>query len=189
VHSRAALFLVSALSWGVLSAGASAEESWDPRLTNPNPLAGAPHWIDDRPVTLGDSDERFGYSEFVRRDHLAGSLSEARADGRFYYLGKYEVTKDQYAAVMAESCPRPKIAGRVPASGMSWFEAIEFTRKYNEWLGCPSRLNGNMPSAAARPSTRSPSASACSPWTASCATMPGSRAPAPPAAYYARSAS
>ncbi len=148
--SRALLLLVSALISGVLSAGAWAQESWDPRLTNPSPLAGdfelpmpcggamvfrrvdtatAPHWIDDRAITLGDSDERFGYSEFVRRDYLAGSLSEARADARFYYLGKYEVTKDQYAAVMAESCPRPKIAGRVPASGLTWFEAIEFTRK------------------------------------------------------------
>jgi len=155
VLSRAILLLVSALISGVLSAGAWAQESWDPRLTNPSPLAGdfelpmpcggamvfrrvdtatAPHWIDDRAITLGDSDERFGYSEFVRREYLAGSLSDARADTRFYYLGKYEVTKDQYAAVMAESCPRPKLAGRVPASGLSWFEAIEFTRKYNEWL-------------------------------------------------------
>ncbi len=56
----------------------------------------------------------------------------------YYFIGKYEVTNSQWKAVMNDACsgtgsrfsvddPRPKM-------GISWFEAVEFTRKYTEWL-------------------------------------------------------
>ena len=56
----------------------------------------------------------------------------------YFFIGKYEVSNFQWKSVMEEGCrgadgnvssddPRPKI-------GISWFDAIEFTRKYTEWL-------------------------------------------------------
>ena len=56
----------------------------------------------------------------------------------YYFIGKYEVTNFQWKAVMNDACsgtgsqfpeadPRPK-------TNISWFEAVEFTRKYTEWL-------------------------------------------------------
>jgi formylglycine-generating enzyme required for sulfatase activity len=56
----------------------------------------------------------------------------------YYFIGKYEVTNFQWKAVMNDACsgtdsqfsvddPRPKM-------DISWFEAVEFTRKYTEWL-------------------------------------------------------
>ena len=56
----------------------------------------------------------------------------------YFFIGKYEITAFQWNAVMGMSCPdsdkplspddpRPKI-------GISWFDAIDFTRRYTEWL-------------------------------------------------------
>jgi hypothetical protein len=56
----------------------------------------------------------------------------------YYFIGKYEITNFQWRAVMDDECsgsdsqfsvddPRPK-------TNVSWFEAVEFTRKYTEWL-------------------------------------------------------
>ncbi len=56
----------------------------------------------------------------------------------FYFIGKYEISTFQWKAVMDGECPgwdvrftsddpRPKI-------NISWFEAVEFTRRYTEWL-------------------------------------------------------
>lgn len=56
----------------------------------------------------------------------------------YYFIGKYEVTNFQWKAVMNDACsgtgspfsvddPRPK-------TDISWFEAVEFSRKYTEWL-------------------------------------------------------
>jgi formylglycine-generating enzyme required for sulfatase activity len=56
----------------------------------------------------------------------------------YYFIGKYEVTNFQWKAVMNDACfgtdswffaddARPK-------TDISWFEAVEFTRKYTEWL-------------------------------------------------------
>ena len=56
----------------------------------------------------------------------------------YFFIGKYEVTNFQWKAVMDDACsetgsqfsvddPRPK-------TNISWFSAVEFTRKYTEWL-------------------------------------------------------
>jgi hypothetical protein len=56
----------------------------------------------------------------------------------FYFIGKYEISTFQWKAIMDGQCPgwdvrftsddpRPKI-------NISWFEAIEFTQRYTEWL-------------------------------------------------------
>jgi len=53
----------------------------------------------------------------------------------FYLMGKYEVSTLQYKAIMNDSCPSAIIEKDLkPMSSISWYDAIEFSRKYNAWL-------------------------------------------------------
>jgi formylglycine-generating enzyme required for sulfatase activity len=91
-------------------------------------------WLDDRPVEMGQNDEDRGYKEGPRLSHLAGAFTDKAGAARRYYIGKYEVTRDQFAALMAPTCPKPTMQGRLPQTGMSWFDAVDFARRYTEWL-------------------------------------------------------
>ncbi len=52
-----------------------------------------------------------------------------------YFIGKYEVTRGQWRAVMEPETPFAVQAGDDrPVSDVSWFDAVEFTRRYSEWL-------------------------------------------------------
>ncbi|MDR1396306.1 MAG: formylglycine-generating enzyme family protein [Desulfarculales bacterium] len=60
--------------------------------------------------------------------------------GKYYYylIGKYEVSVFQWKALMEDWRPGPNdpltIDDARPKTYLSWFEAIDFTRKYTEWL-------------------------------------------------------
>jgi hypothetical protein len=93
--------------------------------------------LDDRPVEIGQGDPERGYKEGRRMSWLAGSFSDADAPTRRYYIAKYETTVDQYDAVMAagaSDCPRPSMRGRLPKTEVSWFEAVDYSRRLSEWL-------------------------------------------------------
>ena len=85
----------------------------------------------DRAVTLGQAETGADYAEFPRRAHIAGPFEQGGK--RLYWLGKYEVTRDQYAAVMDASCPTPSEAGRVAKAEVSWFDAVAFTARLSAW--------------------------------------------------------
>lgn len=50
----------------------------------------------------------------------------------YYFIGKYEITKAQWAAVMEGK--EVTEGGNLPMSDISWYDIQEFFRKYNEWL-------------------------------------------------------
>lgn len=55
----------------------------------------------------------------------------------FYLIAKYEVSALQWQAVMDNACPdmrnlRPDAAK--PVTGISWYDAVDFTRRYTAWL-------------------------------------------------------
>ena len=56
----------------------------------------------------------------------------------FYLIGKFEVTRFQWRAVMEGICPSRSSPLRTedawPMTGVSWFEAQAFSQKYMEWL-------------------------------------------------------
>lgn len=64
--------------------------------------------------------------------------------GSFYFIGKYELSNLQWQAVMdsldgdgnyhPQACPAPDHVSAIPKSGISWFEAQDFLRRYNLWL-------------------------------------------------------
>jgi len=91
-------------------------------------------WLDDLQIFMGRAADEASYNEYAHLSHLAGSLTPEGPAERGYYLGKYEVTADQWDAVMGGSCPAPSVAGRRAKGGVSWFEAVEFSRRLTEWL-------------------------------------------------------
>lgn len=155
----APLLTAALLAIGGTTTGATAEVGWDARFTNPVALDGdvelplpcggamtfrrvvtpveADDPLADRRVQLGGADVATGYLDYVRREHLRGSLGDPASGESYYLIGKYEVTADQLQAVSglaSDACPTPSMRGAVPASGVSWFAAIEFTRAWTEWL-------------------------------------------------------
>ncbi len=90
--------------------------------------------LDDLPIALGSSQSDWGVLEGPHEQHIAGSFTSEQAAGRYYLMGKYEVSQLQYDAVMNETCPTPARQLRLPVRDLSWFEAIQFSDRYTEWL-------------------------------------------------------
>lgn len=150
------LAIAVALTAAATPAGAAdpiwPEASWNPApaggdVTLPMPCGGAmtfrrvdtavqANWLADESVQLGNSDiSGQEHSESILSDSVVGSLSlDGTPDARFYLIGKYEVTRDQYAAVMDADCPQPGDDGTLPAEDMPWFDALSFTARYTQWL-------------------------------------------------------
>ncbi len=133
---------------------ASAQQ-WEARFFNPKPLEddvvlslpcdGAMTFrkvlvpgskpLDDFGVTLGAEDSTQRHLEQAHPAHIAGSFTAvAPATGRYYLIGKYEVTDLQFQAVMQETCPKPAMKMMLPKTALSWFDAIQFSNRLNIWL-------------------------------------------------------
>jgi len=143
-----------ALAFCLLGAAASAAP-WPAADVNPQPMDGdfvlplpcegqmtfrwvatptGNAWLDDLQIFMGRAADEASYNEYAHLSHLAGALTTGGPAERGYYLGKYEVTADQWDAVMNETCPTPSAAGRRAKGGVTWFEAVEFSRRLSEWL-------------------------------------------------------
>ena len=91
--------------------------------------------MQDYPVTLGSVDQEWGFLEGTHQTYIAGSFSPSAKDpGRYYLIGKYEVSALQYAALMDKTCPKPQAKLRIPKTSLSWFDAVEFGDRYTRWL-------------------------------------------------------
>ncbi len=85
-------------------------------------------------ITLGDKDET-NYREYPTPTRFSGSFIKKNPNSNeedwMFYLGKYEVTKDQYYSIM----DKDKMNGsQMPITNISWFDAQNFIREYNLWL-------------------------------------------------------
>lgn len=92
--------------------------------------------IEDRTVQLGLGDTVAGYVSYLRRAHLRGGFTDAADGAAHYFIGRYELTRDQLAALRSRpgECARPSMRGRLPASGLSWFDAVDAARRMTQWL-------------------------------------------------------
>ena len=91
--------------------------------------------LDDLKVMLGSDSGDLRYLEQAHPAFIAGSFTTDKpAPGRYYLMAKYELTELQYQAVMTEVCPRPSMKLMSPQVSISWFEAMQFSDKYNVWL-------------------------------------------------------
>jgi formylglycine-generating enzyme required for sulfatase activity len=128
--------------------------SWPEQFSNPSPLPGdieipmpcggkmvfrvvavpAANILDDKQVRLGDTDIRRGYTEGQRVEYVGAGLNRnASIRQPFYLIGKYEVNRAQYRA-LKEPCRLPSPDDRLPITGVTWAEAVEFTGLYTSWL-------------------------------------------------------
>lgn len=132
-------------------------DSWNPKakpddLVLPLPCGGAiafrpiptplqPGLLADRQTTLGWSNPDTDYSEFLRRTFVAGGFPGPTPDQPpRYYLAKYEVTVDQYAAVVDGNCGGlPTQNGRMPKANVAWHEAVAFNVRLSSWLFANAR--------------------------------------------------
>lgn len=99
-----------------------------------------------RPVCIGEGSGSYAWKRFRVGDPSGGykeSPTGVALGGAFkvkqhstedwcYYIGKYEVTEDQMAALVPS--PKEYENSNYPARNLSWFEAEDFIRKFNEWL-------------------------------------------------------
>lgn len=71
-------------------------------------------------------------------DGMCPNPNDQTTKGFYYFIGKYEVSNFQWDAVMNAQCPgleQPLTTEHPrPKTDISWFEAIDFTRRYTEWL-------------------------------------------------------
>ncbi len=92
--------------------------------------------LSDRRVRLGQSGTQVGYLDYLREEYLRGAFT-SDSGSTHYYIGRYELTELQYAALTDPDCsnqPEPSVRLTVPKLGLSWFEATEVARRYTEWL-------------------------------------------------------
>lgn len=70
------------------------------------------------------------------RDRINANEADDAGERFYYFMGKYEVSTLQWRAVMEESCPVPPFTDDDirPKTDISWYDAVEFSRRYNEWL-------------------------------------------------------
>lgn len=137
----------------VLASSAVQAVGWEEKFYNPQPLekdvilpmpcggsmvfrvvkTNTKQPLEDTPVILGGNTEQEGYAEYATPNYISGGFSDSSKE-RYFLMAKYEVTNDQYQAVMMESCAEPNMKGLFPVTNVSWFDAVQFTQKYNEWL-------------------------------------------------------
>lgn len=76
-----------------------------------------------------------GLREWIAADPAAGAQGREGIRSFLYFIGKYEVTRGQWRAVMETDGPfTPRAGDDRPMTDISWFEATEFSRRYSEWL-------------------------------------------------------
>jgi hypothetical protein len=86
--------------------------------------------LDDLPQAWGEDALRF-----MQTDPACAASSVNRLRPYMYFIGKYEVSRAQWRAVMEQEAPftiQPD--DYLPQTDVSWFENIDFSRRYSEWL-------------------------------------------------------
>lgn len=91
------------------------------------------------PFTLKDLPKQWGArlaAMAKKGDGSCPTTSDGDMQGFYYFIGKYEITTFQWKTVMEDQCPDPPLTtdDPRPKTDISWFEAVDFTRRYTEWL-------------------------------------------------------
>lgn len=167
------LFLaIIAAAWATTAVSAESQwnpDSWNPvpaegDVTMPLPCGGAivfraiatsltsseepSEILADRAVVLGRNDTKNGVMDFARSEYLSAPFLNGAM--RYFLLGKYEVSRRQYESVMRDECPSENTeTDSLPGNGISWYDAVDFTRRLNRfWYG---NAMENLPKAGSAP--------------------------------------
>ncbi|MDZ7710610.1 MAG: SUMF1/EgtB/PvdO family nonheme iron enzyme [Roseovarius sp.] len=152
-HMRAALAVAAVLMPASLAA--QDPTPWDTELTDPAggadlvlplPCGGgmafqrisvpvdAADPIADRPFRMGQSAEGTGFSDYLKPAFLRGAFPDGGSGGTHYYIARYEMNAAQYRALQGD-CGAPFTRrDRFAQGGLSWFQAVDLSRRMTEWL-------------------------------------------------------
>lgn len=87
-------------------------------------------------TNIADDDHSLAVSQMKNKQYIQGSFKDDQ--GYYYLVGKYELMSFQYDAIMAtsnEQCPKEiDEESALPKVNLSWFDAIDVTRKLSEFL-------------------------------------------------------
>ena len=150
-----------AITWPVAQYDPAAESGNSADLILPMPCGGAMAFqkivvpvapdnpLSDRRIRLGQTQPETGYSDYLRTAFLRGPFTGRDAGQSFYFLARYELTEAQYQALMGD-CTPPARRGRLARGNLSWFDAVDLSRRYSEWLLTEARdalpaLDGTPP--------------------------------------------
>ncbi len=90
--------------------------------------------IADRPFRMGQSGEETGFSDYLKPAFLRGAFADSEGGGTHYYIARYEMNAAQYRALQGD-CDTPFTRrDRFAQGDLSWFEAVDLTRRMTEWL-------------------------------------------------------
>lgn len=148
-------------AFAALFGAATAQEPWPPILSDPAsverdggaadlilpmPCGGAMAFqrvvvpvdvsspIDDRAFRMGQSNAETGFSDYLLSVHIRGAFVDPGDDVSYYYMARYEMNAAQVRALRGE-CDTPfGPRDRFAVGEISWFDAVELSRVYNEWL-------------------------------------------------------
>lgn len=147
----AALWLAAAgpamaeIAWPVALYDPAAEEGTPADLVLPMPCGGAMAFqkvvvpvesgnpLADRRFRVGQSGRETGYSDYLRTAYLRGAFLGETPGESFFYIARYELTAGQYRALTGD-CGETGRRDRLARGGLSWFAAVDLSRRYSEWL-------------------------------------------------------
>ena len=87
--------------------------------------------LDGQIFKMGEeSDGSDGYKNPPTAVVIGGGFKDSQS--RYYYMGAYEITAGQYKAVTGENVKSP--GDDYPVTGISWFQAMNFIDKLNQYL-------------------------------------------------------
>ena len=93
----------------------------------------APFEMKDFPSVWGEDVRRF-----LSADPACAASQQSGMRSYVYFMGKYEVSRAQWRAVMNMRDGSSPFAFEaddyLPMTRVSWFDVLEFTRRYSEWL-------------------------------------------------------
>lgn len=89
--------------------------------------------MDDRRIRLGQSAKETGFSDYFRPAFLRGSFLDPVAADSYYYISRYELSVGQFKS-LDQDCGDPERSDRLAKGDLSWFEAVEISRRYSVWL-------------------------------------------------------
>ena len=107
--------------------GSTIFEAWAERRYTAS--VNAPFELNDIPASWGQD-----IQGWLRSDPATAASAQNGLRSFLYFIGKYEVSQGQWRAVMEEGTFSIKAGDDKPVSNVSWFESLEFTRRYSEWL-------------------------------------------------------
>lgn len=90
--------------------------------------------LSDRPFRMGQSDAGTAFSDYLKPTYLRGAFDDPETQVSYYYIARYELNEGQYRAITGDCEGGFKPVDARAKGGLTWFQAVDVSRAYSEWL-------------------------------------------------------